>query len=196
MRLGQPDDGNQPESRTQRVAYDQLTEAFGPGSNGPFLLAVDTPKGAPETEQQLARAPAGGRRHARHRRACPPAALSEDGEMATIFAIPDHRAAGRQRPPTCSTACATTSSRRAIAGTPLKVYVGGNTAGFEDVSDKVAARLPVFISLVIGLSVLLLMMAFRSLWIPLVSARLQPAVGRAPPTASSWPSSRRASARA
>ena len=53
MRIGQPDDGNQPESRTQRVAYDQLTEAFGPGSNGPFLLAVDTPKGAPETERQL-----------------------------------------------------------------------------------------------------------------------------------------------
>ena len=53
MRLGQPDEGNQPESRTQRVAYDQLTEAFGPGSNGPFLLAVDTPKGAAETEAQL-----------------------------------------------------------------------------------------------------------------------------------------------
>ena len=61
LRLGQPDDGNQPESRTQRVAYDQQTEAFGPGSNGPFLLAVDTPKGAPETEQQL-RALEAGRR--------------------------------------------------------------------------------------------------------------------------------------
>ena len=54
MRLGQPDDGNKAESLTQRVAYDQQTAAFGPGSNGPFLLAVDTPKGAPDTEQQLA----------------------------------------------------------------------------------------------------------------------------------------------
>ena len=58
----------------------------------------------------------------------------------------------------------------AVAGTPLKVYVGGNTAGFEDFSDKVASRLPVFIAVVIGLSVLLLIMAFRSLWVPLVSA--------------------------
>src|SRR5215204_1751145 len=58
----------------------------------------------------------------------------------------------------------------AVAGTPLAVYVGGNTAGFVDVSDKVAARLPLFISVVIGLSVLLLIMVFRSLWIPLVSA--------------------------
>src|SRR4029453_14746755 len=55
MRLGQPDDGNQPESRTQRVAYDQLTEAFGPGSNGPLLLAVDIPKGAPATARQLSK---------------------------------------------------------------------------------------------------------------------------------------------
>src|SRR5918995_4562654 len=55
LRLGQPDDGNQPESRTQRIAYDKLSAAFGAGSNGPFLLAVDTPKGAPQTEQQLER---------------------------------------------------------------------------------------------------------------------------------------------
>ena len=58
----------------------------------------------------------------------------------------------------------------AVTGTPLKVYIGGNTAGFEDFSAKVASRLPVFIAVVIGLSVLLLIMAFRSLWIPLVSA--------------------------
>ena len=58
----------------------------------------------------------------------------------------------------------------ATSGTPLKVYVGGNTPGFEDFSDKVAAGLPLFIAVVIGLSVLLLMAAFRSLWVPLVSA--------------------------
>ncbi len=168
MRIGQPDDGNQPESRTQRVAYDQLTAAFGPGSNGPFLLAVDTPKGAPETEQQLAalqQAVAGTPGIA----AAPPASLSEDGEMATIFAIPT------TAPQDARTSALLDRLRddvipRATAGTPLKAYVGGNIAGFEDISDKVAARLPLFISVVIGLSVLLLVMAFRSLWIPLVSA--------------------------
>ena len=67
LRLGQPDDGNQPESRTQRAAYDKLSEAFGPGSNGPFLLAVDIPKGAAENEQQLTDAPERRRRHARRR---------------------------------------------------------------------------------------------------------------------------------
>ena len=168
MRIGQPDDGNQAESRTQRVAYDQLTEAFGPGSNGPFLLAVDTPKGAPETEQQLgaleeAVADTPGIE------SVAPASVSEDGEMATIFAIPT------TAPQDAKTSALLDRLRedvipQATADTPLKVYVGGNTAGFEDVSDKVAGRLPVFISVVIGLSVLLLVMVFRSLWIPLVSA--------------------------
>ena len=168
LRLGQPDDGNQPESRTQRVAYDQQTEAFGPGSNGPFLLAVDTPKGAPETEQQL-RALQQAVADTPGIASVAPASVSEDGEMATIFAIPS------TAPQDARTSALLEELRAdviptATADTPLKVYVGGNTAGFVDISDKVAGRLPLFIAVVIGLSVLLLVMVFRSLWIPLVSA--------------------------
>jgi RND superfamily putative drug exporter len=168
LRLGQPDDGNQPASKLQRVAYDRLSDAFGPGSNGPFLLAVDIPKGGADNGAQLERlqkavaATPGMAQVA-------PAAISQDGEMATIFAIP------KTAPQDQATSDLLADLRqnvipRAVAGTPLQVYVGGNTAGFEDFSDKVASRLPVFIAVVIGLSVLLLIMAFRSLWVPLVSA--------------------------
>lgn len=168
LRLGQPDDGNQPTSKTQRVAYDRLGEAFGPGSNGPLLLAVDTPKGAPETAAQLERLRSAVSR-AEGVTTVTPAVPSRDGEMATITVIPD------SSPQDQRTSDLLESLRgdvipAAVKGTPLKVYVGGNTAGFEDFSDKVASRLPVFIAVVIGLSVLLLMMAFRSLLIPLVSA--------------------------
>ncbi|HYF26184.1 MAG TPA: MMPL family transporter, partial [Baekduia sp.] len=133
-----------------------------------LLLAVDTPKGDPDTAAQLAQV-----RRAVARTEGVVSVLapmpSRDGEMATITAIPatspqDERTSellerlrGEVLP-------------AATAGTPLKVYVGGNTAGFEDFSDKVADRLPLFIAVVIGLSVLLLTAAFRSLWIPLVSA--------------------------
>ena len=168
LRLGQPDDGNQPASKTQRVAYDRLSEAFGPGSNGPLLLAVDTPKGAPETRAQLQRVEQALQRTPGVQ-SVTPAAPSEDGEMATIVAVPT----------TAPQAKATSDLLErlrdevlpsATEGTPLKVYVGGTTAGNEDFSDKVASRLPLFIAVVIGLSVLLLMAAFRSLWIPLASA--------------------------
>ena len=168
MRLGQPDDGNQPEERTQRVAYDLQSEAFGPGYNGPFLLAVDIPAGGAENEDQLAalqQAVADTPGMA----SVSPAQPSEDGEMATIFAIP------ATAPQDKATSDLLERLREdvipeATADTPLKVYVGGNTAGFEDFSDKVSSRLPLFIGVVIGLSVLLLIAAFRSLWIPLVSA--------------------------
>src|SRR5215217_2705892 len=168
LRLGQPDDGNQPTTRTQRVAYDRLSAAFGPGSNGPFLLAVDTPKGDAGTQGQLAslgRAVAATPGVA----AVAPPTPSRDGEMATIIAVPT------TAPQDARTSDLLERLRedvipKATSGTPLKVYVGGQTPGFEDFSDKVASRLPLFIAVVIGLSVLLLIAAFRSLWVPLVSA--------------------------
>ena len=52
----------------------------------------------------------------------------------------------------------------------MDVYVGGATATLQDLADKIAGRLPLFIAMVVGLSVLLLMAVFRSLWVPLVSA--------------------------
>jgi RND superfamily putative drug exporter len=168
MRLGQPDDGNQPEGKTQRVAYDKLSTAFGPGSNGPFLLAVDTNKGDPDTKRELA-ALEGAIRQTPGIARVAPAIPSADGEMATIFAVPT------TAPQDAKTSDLLERLRKdvvpqATQGTPLKVFIGGNTPGFEDFSDKVASRLPVFIAMVIGLSVLLLIVAFRSLWIPLVSA--------------------------
>lgn len=168
LRLGQPDDGNQAEDRTQRIAYDQLSAAFGPGSNGPFLLAVDTPKGDGDTQRQL-QAIVSAVEDTPGVAAVTPPVPSEDGEMATITAIP----ATSPQDEATSDLLDTLRGEvlpAATQGTPLKVYVGGNTAGFVDFSEKTAARLPVFIAIVIGLSVLLLMMAFRSLLIPLVSA--------------------------
>ena len=107
LRLGQPDDGNQPTSKTQRVAYDQLSEAFGPGSNGPFLLAVDIPKGDAGNEAQLAELAEGGRRHARrgHRRARDAERGRRDGDDLRRSRRPRRRTPRRA---TCSSACART----------------------------------------------------------------------------------------
>jgi RND superfamily putative drug exporter len=168
MRLGQPDDGNQPDSRTQRVAYDLQSEAFGPGSNGPFLLAVDTPRSDPDTDAQLRRLEAAVR-DTPGVTSVAPATPSDDGEMATIFAIPTTAPQDEQTSDLLERLRGEVIPA-AVEGTPLRVFVGGNTAGFEDFSDKVASRLPLFIAVVIGLSVLLLIAAFRSLWIPLASA--------------------------
>jgi len=168
MRLGQPDDGNQPVEKTQRVAYDLISEGFGAGSNGPFLIAVDTPRGDPATAGQLKALEHALGQDPGVAQVAPPAP-SEDGEMATIGLVPT------SSPQDVETSDLLKRLRGevipgALDGTPLIAYVGGATAINEDLSTTVADRLPLFISVVIGLSVLLLMAAFRSLWIPIVSA--------------------------
>lgn len=169
MHLGQPDDGNQPASKTQRKAYDTVSAAFGPGANGPFLIAVRTPAGADDAPALEALTTA--LRDTDGVASVSPAMPSEDGEMATISLIPT------TSPQDEATGELVDHLRgevipAATDGTGLQAYVGGATATFLDFSEKVSSRLPVFIALVVGLSVLLLMAAFRSVWIPLVSAVL------------------------
>ena len=47
LNLGFPDDGTKPESRTERRAYDLIAEGFGPGANGPLVIAVDVSQDGP-----------------------------------------------------------------------------------------------------------------------------------------------------
>jgi RND superfamily putative drug exporter len=170
MRLGQPDDGNQSESTTQRQAYDQLSEAFGPGSSGPLLLAVDLGSSSDDdlnrltdaiAETEGVEAPDGGSGLA--------VIPSEDGEIATIFVQPT-TSPQDERTEVLVDRLRDDVIPAATEGTELQVYVGGQTAGFLDFSERVSSRLPLFIGAVILLSVILLIAAFRSLLIPLVSA--------------------------
>ncbi len=168
MRLGQPDDGNQPEKLTQRKAYDQLSAAFGPGFNGPFILAIANEDGSKLDPAQLKQLTTD---------------LSEvEGVDSVDDAVPNDAgdAAIVRLTPTTSPQDEKTSELvdrlrgdaipAATKDTSLQVYVGGLTAGFEDFSAKVSSRLPLFIAVVIGLSILLLMAVFRSIWVPLASA--------------------------
>jgi putative drug exporter of the RND superfamily len=167
LRLGQPDDGNDSQGSTTRVAYDRLAEGFGPGFNGPLVLAATTPNdgsGQP-TLTRVERAVAADRDVA----VVSPAELSPAGDAAVLNVIP------KSSPQDERTTELVDRLRdkvlpAATRGSQLDVYVGGATATLQDLADKIASRLPIFIGMVVGLSVLLLMAVFRSLWVPLVSA--------------------------
>jgi putative drug exporter of the RND superfamily len=167
LRLGQPDDGNDAPSTTTRKAYDKLAEGFGPGFNGPLVVAAKVPAGAEgraataRVQRAVARTPDVA--------AATPARFNRTGDAATITVIP------RSSPQDQATADLVGRLRDdvlpdATQGTGVQAYVGGATATLEDLADRIAARLPIFIALVVGLSVVLLMAVFRSLWVPLVSA--------------------------
>jgi RND superfamily putative drug exporter len=168
LRLGQPDDGNQPAKMTQRKAYDQLSSGFGPGFNGPLLLAVGTDGGARLGQPQLLKLTQSLKR-ADGVKSVSPAIPNQAGDAAIISLTPT------TSPQDAATSALVDTLRTSVIpattkGTPLNVYIGGQTAGFEDFSAKVSSRLPVFIGVVIGLSILLLIVVFRSIWVPLASA--------------------------
>jgi putative drug exporter of the RND superfamily len=167
LRLGQPDDGNDRAGTTTRVAYDRLAEGFGPGFNGPLVLAATTPAdgSGKTTLTRVQQAVAKDRDVA----FVSPAQPSPDGDAAVLNVIP------RSSPQDERTTDLVTRLRDdvlpgATRGSQVDVYVGGATATLQDLADKIAGRLPIFIAMVVGLSVLLLMAVFRSLWVPLVSA--------------------------
>jgi len=164
MRLGFSDAGNVPKADTTRQAYDLVAKGFGPGSNGPLVLAAEFPAGTDATAplDELARAI----------RTTPGVAFVSDpipspsGDAAVIRVIPT------TAPQSVDTTDLVGTLRddvipRAVAGTEVVVHVGGFTAAGIDVSDRLAARLPWFIGAVLLLSFLLLMAVFRSILVPL-----------------------------
>ena len=167
LRLGQPDDGNDAAGSTTRIAYDRLAEGFGPGFNGPLVLAATTPTdgSGDATLNRVQQAVADDPDVA----FVSPAQPSPNGDAAVLNVIP------KSSPQDERTSQLVDRLRddvlpAATRGTPVDVHVGGATATLQDLADKIAGRLPIFIAMVVGLSVLLLMAVFRSLWVPLVSA--------------------------
>jgi RND superfamily putative drug exporter len=165
LRLGQPDDGNDRAGSTTRQAYDTLAEGFGPGFNGPLVLAASVPDGGAAAVERVRAAVAADPGVA----AAGPARFNDARDAATLTVIPASSPQD-ERTSQLVERLRETVIPRAAQGTGVAVYVGGATATFEDMATKIAERLPLFIALVIGMSVLLLMAVFRSLWVPIVSA--------------------------
>ena len=168
LRLGFPDEGTLPESRTERVAYDMIADGFGPGLNGPLVVAVDlAADGDASVVAPLSEAIAADPGIA----AVAPADIDEGAGIATIVAFPTTS-------PQDDATFATVQRLRSdvfpevLADTPVTAHVGGQTATFGDVADRVSQRLPWFIAAVVVLSVLLLTLVFRSVLVPIKAALL------------------------
>jgi putative drug exporter of the RND superfamily len=162
LRLGSADAGTGPPSRSSRRAYDLLSEGFGPGFNGPLLLAAKLSSG-----NQVANLDALGKRLAQVPGVAgvTPPFLNPQKDAAVISLFPT---TSPQAPET--TELVHTLRDRVIPpatrGTGVQVFIGGLTAGTIDFSDQSGRRLPVLIGVVLLLSFLLLVAVFRSLVVP------------------------------
>ena len=165
MRLGQTDDGTLPESLTQRQAYDLITEGFGAGANGPLFLAVALPRPGDMTPvdaigQAASKVPG---------LQATPAQVSPDGSAALVVVIPP-AAPQSEQTENLVNSLRTDVLPPAVQGTGATVFVGGQTAAFVDLGERIQDRLPLFIGAVVALSFILLMMVFRSILVPLKAA--------------------------
>ena len=168
MRLGFADAGTDSPTKTSTRAYELLAEGFGPGVNGPLVVVVDA-GGRP------AEAAAGAVRQALVTTpgiafATPPIP-APGGDVATVVAFP------ASAPQDEVTARLVADLRSDILvpvarDNGVSVLVGGPTAAVVDVSDAFASRLPLFVTVVVGLSALLLLVLFRSVVIPVKAAVL------------------------
>jgi RND superfamily putative drug exporter len=162
MRLAFTDAGNDPPNTTTRQAFDALATGFGPGFNGPLIVAASVPEGQGATVDALQ-----GKVAATPGVAfATPAQFSESGHDAVIIAYPT------TSPQSAKTEAIVHALRNdvipaATSGTGVAAYVGGETAGSVDASSYLSARLVWVIGVVLLLSFLLLMAVFRSLAIPL-----------------------------
>ncbi|MEV3859221.1 MMPL family transporter [Streptomyces sp. NPDC050095] len=159
LRMGTPDDGNNPQSFTQRRAYDTVTEAFGPGSNAQLMLVAKLPGGSGDDAvlKRLGTALGKDKEVAN----ATPAALSKDKEVALVTVVPKHGPQAQQVSDLLHR-IRDDIAPGAVAGTGVKVYVGGTTAFVTDLSDAVGKRLPWMVLAVLGVAVVLLIGMFRA----------------------------------
>ncbi|HJW36576.1 MAG TPA: MMPL family transporter [Actinomycetes bacterium] len=166
LHVGIPDDGALPQTRTERRAYDLVADGFGAGINGPLVVAVDVSED-PTVVQPLLEAIEADEGIAA---VAPPEVHAEAG-VATLVAFPT---TGPQDDATLDTIERLRANvlPAALDGSPARAHIGGQTASFADVGDRVHDRLPLLIAAVVLLSFLLLTLVFRSVVVPLKAALL------------------------
>jgi RND superfamily putative drug exporter len=166
LRLGSSDAGNDPANTTTRKAYDLLAGGFGPGFNGPLQLVgeVKTPL------EKVAFANLAST--VQHMPGVSEAAAFPIAPGATLGII---QVVPTTSPESVATATLIANLRKNVIPhaeqyTNLHVYVGGITAIFADFAGVIGGKLPLFLAVIIGFGFIILMMAFRSLVIPLTAA--------------------------
>src|SRR5215211_7459290 len=163
MRLATSDASTYKKDDTTRVAYDLLKQGFGPGFNAPLLLAIELPQ--PGDQAPLQQIGDALRDQDGIADVLPPQ-LNKSGDTATMIAYPSttpqdertDRVVKQARDETLPPIAEQTGAR---------VSIGGATASNLDFAQTIRDKLPLFIGVVVGLSLLLLGVVFRSILIPI-----------------------------
>jgi putative drug exporter of the RND superfamily len=169
LNLGQKDVGALSQSTTARQAYDQISQNFGAGVNGPLIVAVSLGSPAKNTSDSRLATLQKDVSQTHGVAAVTPMQLDKAGTTAYFNAVPT------KGPAEDATTDLVNNLRRSVIpqaekSTNMKAYVGGTTASYIDLASNISSKLPLQIVVVIALSFLLLTLAFRTVVIPLQAA--------------------------
>ena len=168
LHLGSSDAGTDPAGSTTRQAYDLLATGFGPGFNGPLQVVGSIHNAKDEAvmvalDQKLQGKP--------DIAVAAPLQISKSGQVAVIYVVPKSSPDSRVTENLIATIrndyipAVTTTTHTGI-------YVGGLTAIFVDFAQVFTSKIPLFVGVIVLLGCLLLMVAFRSIVIPLTAAAM------------------------
>jgi putative drug exporter of the RND superfamily len=164
VRLGAADQGTESTKQTSRRAYDLLAEGFGRGFNGPIPIVVDT-RGDAQAPQRIYRDVQGLQDVASVRKP----QFNKQKTVAIVFVTPGS-APQDQATDDLVDRLRNDVVPKATAGGDSVAYVSGQTAAFKDIADRIVQRLPFFLLYIIGVTVIVLAMAFRSLVVAATAA--------------------------
>ena len=164
VRLGAADQGTQPTAQTSRRAYDLLAEGFGAGFNGPIPIVVDV-NNDPQAPQRIYDDVQGLKGVASVRKP----QLNDEKTVGIVFVTPTSAPQDEATDKLVDTLRGTVVPK-ATSGGDAVAYVSGQTAAFKDIADRIIERLPLFLLYIIGVTFIVLAMAFRSIVISLTAA--------------------------
>ncbi|MBZ2198907.1 MMPL family transporter [Occultella gossypii] len=165
LRLNLPDGSTESADSTQYRAYTTIAEEFGEGRNGTLLVVADLPEGAGEQDALLAQVEIGQALFAQEDVvAVAPIGTSEDFSVIAFQVVP------AEGPTSESTETLVHTLRDAspIEGV-YEIGVAGSASGNIDISEKLADALPIYLAVVVGLSLLILILVFRSVFVPVIA---------------------------
>ena len=165
LRLGLPDGSSEAKSTTTYRAYTTIADEFGDGQNGTLLVIADLPAQADETEVLAVEAEVAQRLFAVDDvAAVAPVGTSPDGSLAAFQVIPTEG-------PNAESTEALVNELRDMSPVDgeIPIAVAGQTSGAIDVSAKLSDALPTYLAVVVGLSLIILVLVFRSLLVPVIA---------------------------
>jgi len=168
--IGSPGENSIPKDNPQRISYDIVSEKFTVGLNDPLLLLSTLPAATDEKTNEASIAAVGtaiGK--ASGVVAVVPPTFNSD-KTAALWAVIPSTSASDPATATLISDLRDNVIPEATGSSGIETYVGGQTATFIDMADLIRDRMPMFMAAVIGLAFLLLLVVFRSIFVPVLAA--------------------------